>query len=82
MFSAQFWKDLAERAVKTFAQALVAVLAVSIGSPVWHIDWLAALGIALTATLLSVLTSLASTATGDPDSASAVDYVGRHRAEG
>lgn len=74
-----FWIDTAERAVKTFAQALLAVLVV--GVPVWEIDWLAALGIALTATIMSVLTSIASGATGDPATASVVDYVGQHRAE-
>lgn len=74
-----FWLDTAERAVKTFAQALLAVLVV--GVPVWDVDWLGALGIALTATVMSVLTSIASGATGDPTTASAV-YVGEHRAEG
>lgn len=73
-----FWIDTLERAVKTFAQALLAVLVV--GVPVWEIDWLGALGIALTATIMSVLTSIASGATGDPATASVVDYMGEHRA--
>lgn len=58
MRSKQFWTDLAERAVKTFAQAMLAVLAV--GTPVWDIAWAEALGIAATATIISVLTSIAS----------------------
>lgn len=75
-----FWIDTLERAVKTFAQALLAVLVV--GVPVWDVDWVSALGIALTATIMSVLTSIASGATGDPATASVVDYVGEHRVEG
>lgn len=78
MQTKQFWFDVSERAVKTFAQSLLAVLAV--GVPIWEIDWLGALGIAATATVISVLTSVASAATGDPTTASAVDYVGSHRA--
>lgn len=78
MQTKQFWFDTAERAIKTFAQSLLAVLVV--GVPIWEIDWLGALGIAATATVMSVLTSVASGATGDPKTASAVDYVGKRRA--
>lgn len=70
-----FWVDAVERAVKTFAQALVAVL--TVGVPVWHIDWVDSVGVALTAGILSVLTSIASSGVGDSDSAGAVP--GRHR---
>lgn len=75
----EFWIDVTERAIKTFAQALVAVLVV--GVPLWEIDWLNALGIALTATILSVLSSVASGQVGTDGTAAAVTtYSGRHRA--
>lgn len=79
MLSKTFWKDLGERAIKTFAQTLLAVLAV--GVPVWEMEWVSALGIAAGATVLSVLTSIASASTGNHDTASLVTAPGRHRAE-
>lgn len=81
VFTAVFWKDAAERALKTFSQSVLAILAV--GAPIWDIDWTQGLGIALTATALSVLTSIASRGIGD-DSASAVSASpgGQHRLEG
>ena len=79
MLNKSFWVDLTERAVKTFAQTLLAVLAV--GVPVWEMEWVSALGIAAGATVLSVLTSIASASTGSNDTASLVSAPGRHRAE-
>lgn len=82
MKTKQFWVDLAERALSTFAQSLLATLAV--GMPVWDLDWVGAVGIALTATVVSVLKCLAAASTGQPDSASLVDATpvgGRHRAK-
>ena len=68
-----FWKGLCERAVKTFAQTLAASL--TAGVAITAIDWRGALAIAATATILSVLTSLADPtradtgiATGDSES--------------
>ena len=55
--SRTFWLGVGERAVKTFAQALLAVL--TTGTVVWDLDWVQALGIAGTAVLISVLTSVA-----------------------
>lgn len=69
MFTKTFLKDTAERAVKTFAQSLVASLAV--GTGLLDVDWLNALSIAGLATIISVLTSVGSGYVGD-DSASAV----------
>jgi hypothetical protein len=79
VFTAAFWKDAAERAVATAAQALIAVLGVD------GLDWLQvdAKGIAATASgaaLLSVLKSLVASKVNDPDSASLVDLPGRHAA--
>ena len=69
--SKTFWLGTAERAIKTFAQSLLAVLLA--GTVVWGQDWAQSLGVAGTATLLSILTSIAdptradtAIATGDP----------------
>lgn len=70
MRTKQYWADLGERAVKTFAQSLIAVLAV--GVPIWEMDWVEGLGIAAGATVLSVLTSIASAGARNPESASLV----------
>lgn len=59
-----FWKGAFERAVKTFAQAFVAVLTLSVGSELVPsvglegVPWLEALSIAAMATVLSVMTSI------------------------
>lgn len=77
MWTSFFWKDTAERALKTLAQALIATLAV--GTPIWDLDWAASVGIALTATVVSVLTSIASVGVSDSGTASLVaSGAGRH----
>ncbi len=70
MFNQTFLKDTAERAVKTFAQSMVAVMTAG-ATGVLDVDWMNALSVSLLATLVSVLTSLGSGYVGD-DSASAV----------
>ena len=69
MRTAAFWLDAAERAVRTFAQALVAVLAagfvVTDGAA-----WTEALLSAAIAALISLLTSVAASGVGDPESPS------------
>lgn len=65
MTTAAFWAATAERAVKTFAQALAALLGVEIAG-ILSVDWGAALASAGTAALLSVLTSLAGSGVGGP----------------
>jgi len=65
MFTAQFWKAAAERAVKTLAQTLIAILAVG-QTTVLTVDWTQAAAVAATATLLSLLTSVASAGVGNP----------------
>jgi hypothetical protein len=59
MLSREFWLDAGERAVKTFAQGLLAFLLVS-GVTVVTLDWGTAIATAGTAALASVLTSLVS----------------------
>lgn len=59
MFDSRFWIAAAERAIKTFAQALVALIgtgAVNIVS----LDWMQMLGVSATAAAVSILTSIAS----------------------
>jgi hypothetical protein len=64
MFSLYFWKAAAERAVKSFAQTLVALLGVGqVG--LLDVDWVGALSIAAMATLLSVLSSIGSAGFGE-----------------
>lgn len=70
MFTRTFLKDITERAIKTFAQALGAVL-VANGTGILDADWTASLSTAGMAALLSVLTSVGSGYVGD-DTASLV----------
>ena len=82
MRSKQFWQDTAERAIKTAAQAILAVFVA--GVTIMSVDWVDTLAIGATAALVSVLTSIASAGVRNPQSASLVapkpDYVGEHRA--
>ena len=55
--SKNFWLGVTERAVKTFAQALLAGLVV--GQTLAATDWAALVSVAAVAALASVLTSLA-----------------------
>ena len=64
MFNQTFLKDTAERAVKTFAQSMVAVMTAG-ATGVLDVDWVNALSVSLLATLVSVLTSIGSGTVGD-----------------
>ena len=71
MFSRYFWKSTLERALKSFAQSLLAVLGVAqVG--VLDVAWPAAVSTAAMAGVLSVLTSLASAKVGADDDPSLV----------
>jgi len=59
MWSLTFWRSAAERAVKTAAQTLIAMLGAS-AVDVLSVDWVSAASVAAGAALLSVLMSLGS----------------------
>jgi hypothetical protein len=59
MFTGSFWLATLERAIKTFAQSLVALL-VAAGTNLLTTDWPEKLAVAGMAALLSVLTSIGS----------------------
>lgn len=66
-----FWVAAGERAVKTFAQSLVALFVA--GVTVLTIDWQQALAVSVTAAVVSVLTSVASVRLGPFEGPSLVD---------
>lgn len=63
MFEIKFLQAVAERAVKTFMQTLLALLGTN-AAGVLTVDMLPAVEVAASATLLSVLTSFASSGVG------------------
>ncbi|MEU4998080.1 holin [Streptomyces sp. NPDC021622] len=67
MWTVVFWKATAERALRTFAQSLGAVL-VAGATSLLDVDWEAALATAGMATLLAVLTAVGAgkAGTGGP----------------
>lgn len=67
-----FWAGAFERAAKTVAQALLALLTVDAASSVLNLDFRMAAGVALTAGLVSLLTSVVSAPIGPPGSPSMV----------
>ena len=58
LWTREFWVGAAERAVKTVAQAVVAVVGVA-GTGMLSVDWVQTLSVAAAAGLASVLTSIA-----------------------
>lgn len=71
MFTARFWKGALERAIKTFAQAELA-LVTGDGMGVLDVDWRASASIGALAALASVLTSIVSLGIGPENSPSLV----------
>ena len=65
MLTAAFWTGAVDRAVKSFAQALLVLWGADAGFNILQIDVGPALGVAAGAAVLSLLTSVASTAVGD-----------------
>lgn len=70
MYNKKFLEDLAERAIKTFAQTFLALVGSDMAG-IFTIATVDTLKVSLGAALLSVLSSIASTQVGDPESASA-----------
>lgn len=58
LWTREFWVGAAERAVKTVAQTVVAVVGVA-GTGLLSVDWVQTLSVAAAAGLASVLTSIA-----------------------
>ncbi|AZM51432.1 holin [Streptomyces sp. WAC 01529] len=63
MWTAAFWKATAERAIRTFAQALAAVL-VAGATSLLDVAWGAAFATAGLAALLAVLTAIGASGAG------------------
>lgn len=66
MFTTKFWRAAAERAIKTVAQTAVAVIGVDAATSIISFDWAYIAGVAATAGVLSILTSVASNGVGTP----------------
>lgn len=77
MWTTRFWRDAVERAVKTGAQALVALFVT--GATILTINWADALAVAGTMMLASLLTSIVSSGIGNPATASLLQQPGKHR---
>lgn len=72
MFTRRFWRETAERAAKSGAQALILYWSGDRVFSAWDADWPAAGGVLLGAVALSVLTSIVSAPAGEPGSPSLV----------
>jgi hypothetical protein len=76
MFTKEFIKDPAERAVVTFAEtalALVIAVAASPHNGLTDVPWVTVLNVSALAALISVLKSVVASRLHDPKSASLVD---------
>ena len=71
MWTKNFWKQAAERGVKSAAQAVIGIWTLD-GFNVLHADWQLAGGVAGGAFVLSVLTSIVTSGIGQPGDPSAV----------
>jgi hypothetical protein len=73
MWTAKFWKETAERAIKSFCQGLLVVWAGDVALDITQVDFKAALGLAAMYAVISVLTSVVTSGVGpDKNSPSAV----------
>jgi hypothetical protein len=74
MWTKEFWKQTAERAVKTGAQAFVTLATATQWFDVFHADWNQIAGVSVGAAIVSVATSMGSDVVkvGEPNSPSLV----------
>ena len=81
MFTKAFWMATFERAIRTFAQGLVALLSAN-GLGVLDADWGQAASVAGMGTILSVLMSIAASGVGGDGPAFGTEELpdGRHEA--
>lgn len=71
LFTGSFWVDAFERACKTIGQALLSMWLVGGVTPnLLTVDWKNALGVAVTAAILSLVTSIVSLPIGESGSPS------------
>jgi hypothetical protein len=63
MWSTAFWKDTAERTIRTFAQALLALIGTNVVD-ITDLDWTQMLLAAATAAVITVLTCVVATGVG------------------
>lgn len=71
MWTGNFWKQAAERALKTFAQAALALLTGD-GLGVLDVNWGDVTSVGALAAIASVLTSIVTSGVGEPNDPSAV----------
>jgi hypothetical protein len=64
MFTVKFWKDTAERTIRTFAQALLALIGTN-AVAVTALDWPQMLAVSATAAVVAILTAIVATGVGD-----------------
>lgn len=80
LFTKSFGLAAAERAIKTFAQVLLALFATGQAN-VLTVDWESALAVAATAVVVSFLTSVLSAGVGPEGSPSLVEHQTRAESE-
>lgn len=71
MWQKSFWKDAAERAIKTFAQVMLGFLVIG-QSGVMDVDWVNTLSVSGVAAFASILMSIVGQGVGDKGTASLV----------
>lgn len=74
MWTRTFWQAVAERALKTLAQAAAAML-VADGTGLLDADWLTVLSVSGMAAVVSVLTSIGSAAATDGGPSLTTEYL-------
>lgn len=74
MYTVTFWKDAAERALKTAAQVIIGFFVAGIS--LFDVDWGNAWSVAAAAAVLSLLTSFVSAPVNEKGTASLVNLAG------